>query len=298
MGNQYNINVAGDDYFLDLLFYNTRLHCYVVFELKVGDFKPEYAGKLNFYINTVDDQLKTENDHLTIGVLLCKTPNKTVVEYALRGLDKPLGVANYELSKVLPEQFKSNLPTEEELAQELEKEIELPVSPLDEKIKNLKDKIALLDRDEIIEDRNDETIRRVVDQVFYPLNEQFIKKSRGVALYFKKEEVFYYVSSNGYSDKNKFEQEFSNNPKPDKLSLNYKFRGFRKTGTLAFDISLEVHINFENYKYSLAIGLKDNSVMEKLYHQSLTPKEINLLVEVMLENLVDDIDNNLNRLGI
>ena len=144
VGNQYNLNVAGDDYFLDLLFYNTRLHCYVVFELKIGDFKPEYAGKLNFYINTVDEQIKTENDHLTIGVLLCKTPNKTVVEYALRGIEKPLGVAEYQLSTILPEQLKADLPTEEELAQEMEKEIELPISPLKQKIRALKEKNILI----------------------------------------------------------------------------------------------------------------------------------------------------------
>ncbi len=80
VGNQYNLNVEGDDYFLDLLFYNYHLHCFVVFELKIGEFKPEFAGKLNFYINTINGQIKGTGDKPTIGILLCKTPNETVKE--------------------------------------------------------------------------------------------------------------------------------------------------------------------------------------------------------------------------
>src|SRR5690606_26283696 len=91
VGNQYNLRVEDDDYFLDLLFYNFHLHCFVVFELKIGEFKPEYAGKLNFYVNAIDEQIKGEQDQPTIGVLLCKTPNETVIKYALKGISSPLG---------------------------------------------------------------------------------------------------------------------------------------------------------------------------------------------------------------
>ncbi len=83
VGNQYNLNVEGDDFFLDLLFFNINLNCYVVFELKVGDFKPEFAGKLNMYVNTINNQVKSDHHGETIGVLLCKTPNKTVIEYSI-----------------------------------------------------------------------------------------------------------------------------------------------------------------------------------------------------------------------
>ncbi len=90
VGNQYNLNVKGDDFFLDLLFFNINLNCFVIFELKVTDFAPEYAGKLNFYITTIDKQIKRQNHNPTIGVLLCKTPNKTVVEYSIKDLPPPL----------------------------------------------------------------------------------------------------------------------------------------------------------------------------------------------------------------
>lgn len=137
VGNQYNVAVGGDDFFFDLLFYNTRLHCYVVFELKVGAFKPEYAGKLNFYLSTVDAQLKTPEDKPTIGVLLCKTPNETTVEYALRGIDKPMGVADFELNNALPKNLKSEMPTIEELEAALESEAKKFKQPLPKKIKKV-----------------------------------------------------------------------------------------------------------------------------------------------------------------
>ena len=122
VGNQFNIVVQEDDYFLDLLFYNYHLHCFIVFELKIGKFKPEYAGKLNFYINTADEQIKGKEDKPTIGVLLCKTPNHTVVKYALKGIKTPMGVADYEFAKALPKNLKSELPSIEELETALESE--------------------------------------------------------------------------------------------------------------------------------------------------------------------------------
>ena len=93
MGRQFHLNVAGDDFYLDLLFYHTRLRCYVVGEIKATEFKPEYAGKLNFYLNVVNSQLKHSADQPSIGILLCKTPNKVIVEYALENISSPLGVA-------------------------------------------------------------------------------------------------------------------------------------------------------------------------------------------------------------
>jgi predicted nuclease of restriction endonuclease-like (RecB) superfamily len=122
VGNQKNLNVAGEDFFLDLLFYNYYLHCFVVFELKIGEFEPEFAGKLNFYVNAINEQIKGKEDKPTIGVLLCKTPNDTVVKFSLQGIKTPLGVADYELAKALPKQLKAEMPTVEELETEIERE--------------------------------------------------------------------------------------------------------------------------------------------------------------------------------
>lgn len=120
MGRQYHIEVSGDDYFIDILMYNTFLHRYLVIELKDSEFMPEYIGKLNFYCSAVDDILCREGDNRTIGLLLCKTKDRIKAEYALRDIQKPIGISDYELGQALPKDFRGSLPTIEEIEKELE----------------------------------------------------------------------------------------------------------------------------------------------------------------------------------
>ena len=119
IGKEYRLEINGDEFFTDLLFYHVRLHSYVVVELKTVKFKPEFAGKLNFYVSAMDDLLKTELDNPTIGILICKSKNNTVVEYALKDVNKPIGVSEYTITKNLPDKFKSSLPSIEEIEAEL-----------------------------------------------------------------------------------------------------------------------------------------------------------------------------------
>jgi predicted nuclease of restriction endonuclease-like (RecB) superfamily len=119
IGRQFPIQVGERDFFIDLLFYHTRLHCYVVIELKTVDFEPEHTGKLNFYIKAIDEQLHKEGDSPTIGILLCKSKDKLVAEYALSDIHKPIGVSEYQLTQSLPENLKSSLPSIEEIEAEL-----------------------------------------------------------------------------------------------------------------------------------------------------------------------------------
>lgn len=112
VGNQYKITVDNTDYFIDMLFYHLKLRCYVVIELKIGEFKPEYAGKMNFYINAVNNILKTDKDNDTIGLILCKGKNRLTVEYSLNSVENPIGVSSFE---VLPKEIIEALPTEEDL---------------------------------------------------------------------------------------------------------------------------------------------------------------------------------------
>lgn len=121
VGRQYHLDVGDDDFYLDLLFYHhLGLRCFVVIDLKVGPFKPDYAGKMNFYLNVVDDKLKHETDNPSIGLILCQDKKKILAEYALRGMQKPIGISEYELTRALPENLKSALPTIEEIEAELE----------------------------------------------------------------------------------------------------------------------------------------------------------------------------------
>jgi predicted nuclease of restriction endonuclease-like (RecB) superfamily len=121
IGRQYHLEISGKDYYLDLIFFHTKLRCYVVVELKNTEFKPEHTGQLNFYLSIVDDKLRHPEDKPTIGILLCKTKDNLTVEYALRDVLKPIGVASYETQILdsLPKEFKGNLPTVEELEREL-----------------------------------------------------------------------------------------------------------------------------------------------------------------------------------
>lgn len=119
MGRQVPLQVGERDFFLDLLFYHARLHCYVVVELKTVDFEPEFAGKLNFYLRAVDEQLRREGDQPTIGLLLCKSKDRLVAEYALSDMQKPMGLSTYHLSHTLPEALQGQLPSIEQLEREL-----------------------------------------------------------------------------------------------------------------------------------------------------------------------------------
>lgn len=119
VGRQYRIEVGDDDYSIDLLFYHLKLRCYVVIDLKTGAFHPDYVGKMNFYLNVVDDRLRHPADARSIGLILCQERNRVVAEYALRGLDAPIGVSEYELARALPRELQSSLPTIEAIEAEL-----------------------------------------------------------------------------------------------------------------------------------------------------------------------------------
>ena len=119
VGRQVHLDVAEEDFYMDLLFYHLRLRSFVVVDLKIGPFKPEYAGKINFYCNVVDDQYRHATDNPTIGLILCQDKKRVLAEYALRGLDKPIGISEYELTRALPDNLKSVLPTIEEIEAEL-----------------------------------------------------------------------------------------------------------------------------------------------------------------------------------
>lgn len=122
LGNQYHLNVGGDDFYIDLLFYNLNLRCYIVIELKTGEFKPEYAGQLNFYLSAVDGMLKKDDDNSSIGLLLCKSKNALVAEYALKDMSKPIGVSEYKITNSLPEGLSRQLPSVEDIQKRIKSE--------------------------------------------------------------------------------------------------------------------------------------------------------------------------------
>lgn len=115
VGSQYHLEIGGEDFYIDLLFYHLHIRCFVVIDLKIGEFQPEYAGKMNFYLSAVDDLLRHKDDQPSIGIILCKGKNKVIVEYALRDTRKPIGVSGYKLTETLPKNLKGELPSIKEL---------------------------------------------------------------------------------------------------------------------------------------------------------------------------------------
>ena len=115
MGQQYHLEVGGKDFYIDLLFYNTKLRCYVAIDLKTGEFKPEQAGKMNFYLSALDDLVKAPEDNPSVGLILCRDENRTIAEYALRDMSKPIGVSEYHLCTDLPLDLKNALPAVEDI---------------------------------------------------------------------------------------------------------------------------------------------------------------------------------------
>ena len=120
IGSQYSLRLKDKEYYIDLLFFHRRLRCLVAFDLKIGEFKPEYAGKMNFYLNLLDDLVRLPEENPSIGIILCKDRDRLEVEYAMRGIRKPIGVSKYRLTKKLPKKFAKSLPSPEELKKGLE----------------------------------------------------------------------------------------------------------------------------------------------------------------------------------
>lgn len=122
VGQQVHLEVGGDDFYIDLLFYNFKLRCFVVVELKNGPFRPEYAGKMSFYLSAVDDRMRHKDDRASVGIILCRSKNRLVAEYSLRDMRKPIGVSAFRLTRALPESLRGTLPTVGELERELGKD--------------------------------------------------------------------------------------------------------------------------------------------------------------------------------
>lgn len=123
ISNQYRLTLGNNEYFIDLLFYNRKLKCLVALELKTGRFKPEYAGKMDFYLHLLDEQVKMKDENPSVGIILCADKDNIVVEYALRSVKKPIGVAEYYLTKRLPKAFKGKLPDVQDLKLPIQQEL-------------------------------------------------------------------------------------------------------------------------------------------------------------------------------
>jgi predicted nuclease of restriction endonuclease-like (RecB) superfamily len=298
VGNQYNLTVDDDDYFLDLLFYNYHLHCFVVFELKANDFKPEYAGKLNFYINVINEKIKGEKDLPTIGVLLCKTSSETTVKFSLQNINAPMGVADYELTKALPKQLKGGMPTIEELEQELEKELgdfKERMHSVNSRLQTIKDRLKGINKDNLQVVATYPILRKLYVEYLRPLYEEIIKQLSVFEEDFSSNSVGWHTSN---FNANKLEQldllwndETSINSLKE-IQFFYSLFGFKKPEIESYNehLTLKLEIQDTWYGFTLIDHIDQQPFLKKQYHQPLHKEDIQLVIELMMTKIMDRIE--------
>lgn len=305
VGNQYQLVVKDDDYFLDLLFYNYQLHCFVVFELKVGDFKPEFTGKLNFYINTIDEQIKGKNDNATIGVLLCKTPNETVVKYSLKGMDTPMGVAEYEFTSALPKQLKAEMPSVEELEKELEKEAEEfkeNLSPADTRLKAIKEKLKGIKKEEIQTTATYPVLLKLYQEGLKPLYKNIMDKLSAFDDTFYNKSFGWSANNFNTNEIEKLDQFWSEENKirgMNQLFFEYIFSGFKKAGTENYSASFQLKFGKDEYWYGFGLVNHNDSqpFLKKMYHQPITNEDREQITELLMNNIMDQVEWIIERIN-
>lgn len=294
VNNQYNLKIDEQDFFLDLLFYNYHLHCFVVFELKVGDFKPEYAGKLNFYINALDAQVKGKDDKPTIGVLLCKTPNETVVKYALQNIDAPMGVAEYELKLTLPKELKTEMPSIDELEAEIDKEYEELKSPIDKKRDRIKELVKGLKNEPIREIRSEAICMSIFENVLLVLKNKIANSLVDEIKLFDKSTWGYGIDNIIPENEDTARLELQKRKEVGQFRLELRLSGFKPAGTRTFNIWSTIYIELRDYYYII----QRNAAPNNQWYQNVYPllpigKDIEIINEKFCDEIYEDIRNRL-----
>lgn len=294
-GRQYKLNAGDKEYFIDLLFYHTKLRRYVVIELKIGEFMPEYVGKMNLYLGLADDTLKGQHDEPTIGLILCKTKDKIVAEYALRDTSKPIGIAEYKITEMLPEDIKGELPSIEEIEQKLDEEIEQYQNPTDARLKAVRDKLKSINSEELRTPATYQIMQDLFQKGLKPMYQQIIQK-----LFTEFHDQFLTQSLSwtcdryvvyGIEDVEAFWKKEENLRGLRSLDFSYKLNGFIKGGANNYDESCDLRLIIDDYWYGFQIVNRNNEpFLKKMYHQSITKEDIHLIEDRLVNKVLDRIE--------
>jgi len=302
MGRQYKVMLGENEYFFDLLFYHTRLKRYIVIDLKIDEFKPEYKGKMEFYLNLADEHLKQKDDAESIGLILCKTKDGLVAEYALRDSSKPIGIAEYKIRELLPENIRGEIPSIEELEAEIEKEYEELKSPSQKKYETLKEKLSQLKREEIKQTATTSILFEIIDKSLVPLYESLIKRMED----FKE---WFYSSNYQWPGRNKnittipqLTEHWKNEEflrTNTNLFFSYRLNGLKKSSTEAYGSGFQLDFKIDTYGYSFTLINYNNQqpVVKKLYPEQLSTKDIEKIVDIVYDFVMNDIERDIERLS-
>lgn len=296
MGRQRRFEAGGREFFIDLLFYHTKLRRHIIIELKIGEFEPEYVSKMNLYLGLADDQLKGEFDQPAIGLILCKTKNKIVAEYALRDTSKPIGIAEYKISQMLPEDIKGELPSIEDIEHKLDEEINENLNPVDARLKSIKEKIKSLNTPVIQTECTHQIIQNIFDNGLKPLYQKIIQKFNSeFGTEFLSQQLNWRVSGKivyGIDDLVNILKEEKDLTKVSEIEFNYTFLRFKRGGTedLNEHITLKFTVSSTWYDFSIVNYNNQQPFLKKMYHEDITVSDHQLIMDLMVSKVLDQIE--------
>lgn len=301
MGRQRKFEAGGKEFFIDLLFYNTKLRRHIIIELKIGEFEPEFVSKMNLYLGIADDTLKGEYDNPAIGLILCKTKNKIVAEYALRDASKPIGIAEYKIAEMLPEDIKGELPSIEEIETRLDEGLKEQQNPVEARLQAIKEKLKNIQAGEIQTPATHAILQGLYNDGIKPLYKELIARLAAF-------EEDFHTKAYSWSAVNKhiqtFEQldEFWNSEESLRNTLevqfNYALHGLKKAGTENCSMHLGLNFVMDTYWYGFVLVNHNNQqpFLKKLFHQPITHADRQQIIDLVLTKVMDDIDWNLERI--
>jgi predicted nuclease of restriction endonuclease-like (RecB) superfamily len=293
MGRQYRLEAGDQEYFLDLLFYHTKLRRHVVIDLKIGDFVPEYAGKMNFYLGIADDRLKGHQDEPSIGLILCKTKNKIIAEYALRDTGKPIGIAEYRINEILPDDIKGELPTIEEIEKKLEKGLETPIKRLDAKLTRIQE-LASKMKGRSLQEKDSKGIIELFTQILPKLIVQLEIRLESIIREFKNHTI-----SRILNDQHRYMTDVDLDAQllkdgVHRLGILVDLQGFIRAGTKTFNVWKELKFELRPFHYDIkTFANQDVILQERLYDQPWAETDIEIITEQFAEHIADDIVQNI-----
>ena len=294
--------VAGErEFFVDLLFYHTKLRRHIIIELKIGDFEPEYVSKMNLYLGLADDQLRGKFDEPAIGLILCKTNNKVIAEYALRDTSKPIGIAEYKIAERLPENIVGALPSIEDIEQRVDEEIKEAQSPVDNRLQTLKEKIRNLKTEEIQTPATFLALRVVYENCLKKLYQELLEKVNEFEEDFSIKKLYWYCTNRNFStldEVDAFWKEEENLKGVFDFNFQIRLEGFKKAGAEYGNVSHTMTFKMDTWHYEFKLINYNNQqpFLKKLYHQMLSPNDRQQIIDVFMNSIMDDIDRILERI--
>lgn len=302
MGRQKRFEAGGREFFVDLLFYHTKLRRHIIIELKIGEFEPEYISKMNLYLGLADDQLMGEKDEPAIGLILCKTNNKIVAEYALRDTSKPIGIAEYKIAERLPDNIKGELPSIEEIEQRVDEEIKEAQSPVDARLQMIKDRIKSLQTEEIQTPATFALLSQLYLSGLRILYLELMEMLKIFEDYFYSTSLLWHCPNKNFNKLNEVDDFWKveeNLNSIDEFRFQIRLDGFKKAGTEHGNASHTLTFRMDTYHYSFTlVNYKNNKpFFKKLYHQSLTVNDRQQIADVIMTVIMDDIERILERIN-